>query len=73
MSSCCVAITTFDMPTGVKPSYSTVTCDFPSGLSHGRVPFFRTSASFSVKRCDSCIGKGMSSGVSLQANPNINP
>ncbi len=37
------------------------------------MPVLRTSESFSVSLCASEIGIGISSGVSLQAKPNIIP
>ena len=58
----------FDAETcGVSPSYSTVTCDFPSGRSQGSVPSLRTSARRRVRLCASTIGSGINSGVSRQA------
>ena len=59
--------------TGVKPSYSTVTWLLESGRSHLIVPFFRKSVIRLMIRWASAIGKGISSGVSLHAKPNIIP
>ena len=71
--SCCVEITTVSMRFGLPRSYSTVTCDFPSGRRYGSAPLFRTAASCRHNRCASAIVSGMYSGVSLHANPTIIP
>ena len=52
-SACCVDTTTVVTRTGRFCSYSTVTCAFPSGRSHGRSPHFRRSASARVSACAS--------------------
>ena len=59
---CCALITTVWTRLGTPYSYSTVTCDFPSGLRYGRRRSFRTSAMRWQRRCDSAIGRGISSG-----------
>ena len=46
---------------------------FESGRSHLIVPFFRNSVIRLMIRWASAIGRGISSGVSLQAKPNIMP
>ena len=50
-----------------------VTWDFPSGRRYGRISALRTSARRLASLCASRIGIGMSSAVSVQANPNIMP
>src|SRR5258708_7403022 len=50
-----------------------VTCTLPSGLRYVSVLLRRTSASRRASRCASVIGKGISSGVSSHAKPNIIP
>ena len=40
---------------------------FASGRRPGTLPFSRTTACCSTKRCASCTGSGMNSGVSRQA------
>ncbi len=71
--SCCVEMTTASTRTGLSPSYSTVTCDLPSGRRYGMSPFLRTAASMRVRLCASTIGSGISSAVSRHAKPNIMP
>ena len=53
--------------TGLPSSYSTVTWLLLSGRSHLIVPFWRSSVIWLMIRCDSAIGIGISSGVSLEA------
>jgi len=48
-------------------SYSTVTCDFPSGRRNGSVPFFRTCANRMVNLCANEMGVGINSSFSLHA------
>ena len=72
-SACCVETTTASIPTGRLPSYSTVTCDFPSGRRKSICPLRRTSESRMTRRCASVSGRGMSSSVSRTAYPNIRP
>ena len=50
-----------------------MTCDLPSGRRYGRISALRTSARRRASLCASEIGSGMSSGVSVQAYPNIMP
>ena len=64
---CCVETTTVSIRTGLSPSYSTVTWLLLSGRSQSTSPFWRASVSRLRMRCDSAIGSGISSGVSLQA------
>ena len=54
-------------------SYSMVTWVLPSGRRYGTRPSLRTSVNCSARRCANEIGSGMSSRVSVQAYPNINP
>ncbi len=68
-----VEMTTASIRFGLPWSYSTVTCDLPSGRSQGRVPSLRASASRRVSLCASEMVSGISSGVSLQAKPIIIP
>ena len=70
---CCAEMTTVSTRFTTPSSYSTVTCDFPSGRKYERVPSFLTAVSFLVSACDSTIGIGISSSVSSQAKPNIMP
>ncbi len=72
-SSCWVEITTASMRTGLWPSYSTVTCDLPSGRRYLIAPLLRLAASRRVRSWASVIGSGISCCVSLQAKPNIMP
>ena len=72
-SSCWVEMTTASMRTGLCPSYSTVTCDLPSGRRYLIAPFLRFAASMRVRSCASVIGSGISCAVSRQAKPNIIP
>ena len=72
-SSCWVETTTVSSRTGRCPSYSIVTCVFPSGRKYPSVPFLRTLASCSANLCAIAIGSGINSGVSLHAYPNIKP
>ena len=71
--ACWVETTTVSIRTGVNPSYSTVTWLLASGRSQGIVPSCRNSVIRLMIRCASAIGSGISSGVSLQAKPNIMP
>jgi hypothetical protein len=71
--ACWLETTTVLSRTGRSPSYSMVTCVFPSGRRYGTVPSRRTAASRRASRCASAIGSGISSGVSEQAKPNIMP
>ncbi len=59
--SCCVEMTTASTRMGRSPSYSTVTCDLPSGRRYGMSPFLRTAARWRVRLCASTIGSGISS------------
>ena len=59
VSLCCVEITIVSTATGRPFSYTTETCDLPSGRNHGSVPSFRRSASARVRRCASVIGSGI--------------
>ena len=72
-SRCCVEIRTVDNLTGRPSTYSKVTWVFPSGRRYGMSPLLRTSVRRSARRCANQIGRGMRSGVSLQAYPNIIP
>ncbi len=49
LSLCCVEITTQSTRAGRPSTYSTVTCDLPSGRRKSTMPFLRTSASLCVK------------------------
>ena len=73
LGACWVETTTVSIRTGVKPSYSMVTWLLASGRSQGIVPSCRNSVIRLMIRCASAIGSGISSGVSLQAKPNIIP
>ena len=64
---CWVDTTIVSTRTGFPSRYSMVTWDLPSGRTHGRIPFFLTSARRRVRRCARTIGMGMSSGVSFEA------
>jgi len=66
-SACCVETTTVWTRTGFPPSYSTVTCDFPSGRSHEMSPFSRAYERRSTSRCARWIGSGINSFVSRHA------
>ena len=66
-------MTTASSRIGFPSRYSTVTWLLPSGPMAWLACCFRTSASFLVSLWASMIGRGMSSGVSLQAKPNIMP
>ena len=55
---CWVDRTMASIRTGLSPSYSTVTCDLPSGRISGNLPERRASASAFVSRCASWIGAG---------------
>ena len=70
---CWVEITTASTRTGLEPSYSTVTWDFPSGLTKSMMPFRRTSARRKQSLWAIIMGRGINSSVSSQAKPNINP
>ena len=65
--------TTVWMRAGLPSAYSIVNWPFPSGRSHSISAFSRASARRSIIRWESWIGMGISSGVSLQANPNMIP
>ncbi|BAS92151.1 Os05g0135750 [Oryza sativa Japonica Group] len=77
VSSCWVEMRTVWTRTGtlapLSLRYSTVTWVFPSGLSHAQVPFLRTS----VRRAPSLVARtwlrGINSGVSSVAYPNMCP
>ncbi len=64
---CWVDTTMVSMRTGLPLRYSTVTWDFPSGRTQGRMFFLRTSARRRVSRCASTMGIGISSEVSFVA------
>ncbi len=72
-SSCWVEMTTASTRTGWWPSYSTVTCDLPSGRRYLIAPLLRLAASRRVRSWASVIGSGISDCVSRQAKPNIMP
>ena len=55
------------------PEYSTVTWVLPSGRRYGTVPLRRTVESCLDSWWASMIGRGISSGVSRHAYPNIRP
>ena len=71
-SSCCAAMTTACTLCARPSRYSTVTWLLPSGRRNFRSPR-RALASWRVSRCASAMGRGISSGVSSQAYPNIIP
>ncbi len=64
---CCVLTTTVSTRTGRSPSYSMVTCAFPSGRSQLSAPDFRTSESFRASRWARRIGVGISTSFSSEA------
>jgi hypothetical protein len=70
-SACWVETTTVRTPTGRSSSYSTDTCDLPSGRSQSMCGWpgkpFRTAASRSTIRWASMIGSGIRSLVSRVA------
>ena len=66
-SWCCVETTTVSIRTGLSPSYSTVTCDLPSGRKKSTSPLLRTAASRRQILCESEIGSGIRSGDSSVA------
>ena len=66
-SACWVLMTTVSTATGSLSSYTTVTCDLPSGRSHLSERSLRRSARARVRRCASMIGIGISSSVSSVA------
>ena len=72
-ASCWVESTTVSTASGRSPRYRTVTWLLASGRSQGNSPFRRSCAWRSTSRWASRIGKGISSGVSSQAQPNISP
>ena len=65
--ACWVETTTVSTRTGLLPSYSMVTWLFESGRNQSTSLFCRASVRRFKMRCDSAIGSGISSGVSLQA------
>ncbi len=65
--ACCVEITIVSIFTGLLFSYLTDTWDLPSGLTHGKLLFFLTSANFFVSFWDNKIGMGINSSVSFEA------
>ena len=71
--SCWDDTTTVRTRFGRPCSYSTVTWVLPSGRRYGSWPDFRTSDSRRAMRCARAMGRGMSSGVSRHAKPNIIP
>lgn len=60
-------------PGGLNASFPHLTCVLESGRSHGRVPFRRNSAIFSLSLWARTIVRGIHSSVSLVAYPNIRP
>ena len=62
---CCVDTTTVSTRTGLAPSYSTVTCDLPSGRRYSSTPLRRASDRPLTSLCASMIGSGISSCVSV--------
>ena len=64
---CCVETTTVSTRTGLPLSYSTDTCDFPSGRRYSSTPSRRAHDSPFTSLCASMIGSGMSSSVSVHA------
>ena len=72
-AECWFEITIVSILFGLSFSYSIVTWLLPSGPRYGISSIFLTSASLSVSLCASWIGRGISSGVSSQAYPNIIP
>ncbi len=71
--ACCVLTTTVSMHEGRPASYCTVTWLLPSGRRNPSLPSLRTDASRRVMPWASMMGRGMSSSVSVQANPNMMP
>ncbi|RHN73841.1 hypothetical protein MtrunA17_Chr2g0302941 [Medicago truncatula] len=75
VSSCCVEIRTVWTRIGTMAplslKYSIVTWVFPSGLNQGHVPFLRTSVSLAPNLVARTWVKGISSGVSSVAYPNM--
>ena len=72
-SRCWVETTTASIRLGFPPTYSTLTCDFPSGRRKSSVPARRASESRRTSLCAKVMGMGISSAVSSQAYPNIMP
>jgi hypothetical protein len=66
-SLCWVETTTASIRLGFPPTYSTLTCDFPSGRRKSSVRARRTSESRRTSLCASIMGMGISSAVSSQA------
>ena len=67
ISSCWVETTTASMRTGLLSTYSTETCDLPSGRRNFSPPARRTSLNCRHSLCARMIGSGISSAVSSQA------
>ena len=70
---CWLETTTASTRIGVVPSYSTVTCDLPSGRRYSSTPSRLAHDRPLVSLCASMIGSGISSSVSLHAKPNMRP
>ncbi len=64
---CWLETTTASTRTGLLPSYSTVTCDLPSGRRYSRTPSRRAHDRPRASLCASMIGSGISSSVSVHA------
>ncbi len=64
---CWVETTMAVMRLGRPSTYSTLTCDLPSGRRKSTSPWRRTSLSRCTSLWASMMGSGISSGVSSQA------
>ena len=66
-------MTTVSTWTGLSLMYWIDTWDLESGRRKSRTPLLRTSDSLCTSLCAKRIDIGISSGVSLQAKPNMSP